>query len=188
MADYNQQSGNMREEDHRKPVSTYNAHQDEFGFKEWDDHPATDVQPPSSKANFGGGYEGQGYGDQGYQGYGDRTGETLQAAPEQRSSTGGHGDMDMDSGVGGRKSGYGASQEAPAYDPATSEQTQFGLEGKTRSYGREPADPQLGATDTDTSSYGDTVDSRKSEFARAPHGVESAPAGHGWGSEDSCKP
>lgn len=176
MADYNnQQSGYMGQEEEQRTrlASGYNAHQDEFGFKEGND--------PRQPSDFGRGYEGQGYGDQGYQGYGDRTGETFQEGPERRRPTG-YGDTD--SGVGGPKSGYGASQEGGAYDHATSEQSQFGLEGKTGSYGKEASDPQLGATDT--SSYG-AVDPLKSDFDKAPHGVESVPAGDGWGAEDTCK-
>ena len=89
MADYNQQSGYMGQGGQR-PVSTYNAAQDEFGFKEGNDYP--DQQR--------GGMQGQGYGAQGYggQGYSDQlgTGETFQDAPPRA----GYGGTDM--GVGGR--------------------------------------------------------------------------------------
>ena len=83
----------------------------------------------------------------------------------------------------GPKSGYGASKEGAAYDHPTSEQTQFGLEGKS-GYGHEGADPTLGQTDT--SSYG-AVDPFASKFDDSPRSnTETAPAGDGWSREDTC--
>jgi len=121
MAEYNEQSGYIRQGD--KPTSAYNAHQDEFGFKEGN-------EAPNSSSGYGG---------------------------------------DWDNGVGGPKSGYGDLKEGGTFDHGTSEQTQFGLEGKTGGYGREGADPM------------------ESNFDKAPHGMESVPAGSGWGAEDTCK-
>lgn len=135
MAEYNEQSGYIRQGD--KPTSTYNAHQDEFGFKEGNEN-------PNSSSGYG----------------------------------------DTDSGVGGPKSGYGDLKEGGTFDHGTSEQTQFGLEGKTGSYGHEGADPQLGGT-TDSRPSGAPVDPMESNFDKAPRGIESVPAGDGWGAEDT---
>jgi len=165
MAEYNQQGGIMGQEE-RRPVSTYNAHQDEFGFTEGNDYPVGEGQ----KLNQQGPDQTQGYGDQ-------ETGETFQDAPDRMTGYG-----DTDNGVGGPKSGYGASKEGAAYDHPTSEQTQFGLEGKS-GYGHEGADPTLGQTDT--SSYG-AVDPFASKFDDSPRSnTETAPAGDGWSREDT---
>jgi len=135
MAEYNEQSSYIRQGD--KPTSAYNAHQDEFGFKEGN-------EAPNSSSGYGG---------------------------------------DWDNGVGGPKSGYGDLKEGGTFDHGTSEQTQFGLEGKTGSYAREGADSRLG--ETVNSSYDTPVDPLESNFDKAPHGVESVPAGDGWGPEDT---
>jgi hypothetical protein len=150
-------------------MSTYNAHQDEFGFKEGSDYPAA-----------GGGHgDRQKFQQSPDQGYGDQTGETFRDAPERMTGYG-----DTDSGVGGPKSGYGASKEGAAYDRATSEQTQFGLEGKT-GYGHEGSDPKLG--ETDTSAYG-AVDPLASDYDNAPRSnTETVPAGDGWSREDTSR-
>jgi len=175
-------AGYMGEE--RRPVSTYNAHQDEFGFKEGNDYPASgggfgdhkhhrpDV--PSSTP-------GEGYGRQGVEhGYGDQSEETFQDAPERMTGYG-----DTDNGVGGPKSGYGDSREGTAYDRATDEQTQFGVGGKENSYGLEGSDPQLGGTDT--SSYA-AVDPQRLDSDRSPiSATETIPGGDGWGPEDTSR-
>jgi len=92
---------------------------------------------------------------------------------------------DTDNGVGGPKSGYGASKDGAAFDHATSEQTQFGLEGKTGNYGRQGADPQLPGTTTNTNDFGAVVDPLESKFDKAPHGIETVPGGDGWSAEDT---
>lgn len=91
MADYNQQSGytgqgpdynQQRGSTGQGPVSTYNAQQDEFGFKEGSD------------------YSGEGgYGDQKFQqssGQGQGYGGGFQDATDQTTGYG-----DADTGVGG---------------------------------------------------------------------------------------
>jgi len=108
-----------------------------------------------------------------------RTSSASRKGKGLRNSSSGYGDKD--SGVGGPKSGYGDLKEGGTFDHGTSEQTQFGLEGKTGSYGREGADPQL----PDSRSYETPVDPMKSNFDTAPHGNESVPAGSGWGAEDT---
>lgn len=100
-------------------------------------------------------------------------------------------DLLMALNLAGPKSDYGNTAEGTeSFDHPTSDQTQFGLEGKTASYGKEPSDPQesyVSGTGTgDATGYGATPTGSALDETPLSSG-ESQPAGHGFGPEDTCK-
>ena len=90
----------------------------------------------------------------------------------------------------GAKSDYGNTAEGTeSFDHPTSDQTQFGLEGKTASYGKEPSDPlesyETGTGTGDATGYGATPTGSALDETPLSSG-ETQPAGHGFGPEDTC--
>lgn len=100
-------------------------------------------------------------------------------------------DLLMALNLAGAKSDYGNTAEGTeSFDHPTSDQTQFGLEGKTASYGKEPSDPQesyeTGTGTGDATGYGATPTGSALDETPLSSG-ETQPAGHGFGPEDTCK-
>ena len=100
-------------------------------------------------------------------------------------------DLLMALNLAGAKSDYGNTAEGTeSFDHPTSDQTQFGLEGKTASYGKEPSDPQesyeSGTGTGDATGYGATPTGSALDETPLSSG-ETQPAGHGFGPEDTCK-
>lgn len=194
MADNYQQSGYTGQgQGQQRPVSTYNTHQDEFGFKDGSGYPAG--QGGQQMNQPGGGVVDQGYDGQGY---GNQGGDAFQDAPDRMT--------DMDSGVGGPKSGYGASQEGAAYDQSTGDQTQLGLGARGQGQGQQWSDTQSGQMGTGAggpnasnfdSTPGSNFDSTPgsnydntpgSNFGNMPTSNQgSALGGDDWGTDDTSR-
>lgn len=92
--------------------------------------------------------------------------------------------------LAGPKSDYGNTTEGTeSLDHPTSDQTQYGLQGKTASYGTEASDPQesyeSGTGTGDATGYGATPTGSATDETPLS-GSETQPAGHGMDPEDTC--
>jgi len=154
---------------------------EERGFKDGNDYPGTgyggvsESEPPHHKIHSS---------DEPLPkpsaGYGDEEGAYEESTPADQSAG---------TGVGGAKSDYGNTAEGTeSFDHPTSDQTQFGLEGKTASYGKEASDPresyESGTGTGDATGYGATPTGSALDETPLSSG-ETQPAGDGFGPEDT---